>query len=118
MSRPKLACCNFIPGADELKEFALDHGFEGIDWTFTLENLPRHPAEESALVKTISTLNPLETRYHCAFKRVDLGDVSPEGAKNAIDIFRRVCRLVSKLRGRFLTVHVGLGRNTTLNKAG
>jgi sugar phosphate isomerase/epimerase len=115
MNRPKLACCNFIPETDQLREFALDHGFEGIDWTFTLENLPRNPAEESALVKTISKLNPLETLYHCAFKRVDLGDLDPEGAKYAIDVFHRVCRLVSKLQGRFLTLHVGLGRDTTID---
>ena len=30
-----------------------------------------------------------------------------------MNIFRRICRLVSKLEGRFLTIHVGLGRNTT-----
>jgi sugar phosphate isomerase/epimerase len=115
MSYPKLACCNFIPDVKHLKEFALEHGFEGVDWSFTPENLPRSPREESALVKTISSLHPLEVRYHCAFKRTDLGDANAEEAENAMRVFRRVCRLVSKLGGRFLTIHVGLGRNSTSN---
>lgn len=110
---PTLACCNFNADVVKLKEFALENGFAGIDWSFKQENLPRSPAEESALLKTISSLHPLEVRYHCAFKKIDLGDVDDENSKNAMNIFRRICRLVSKLEGRFLTIHVGLGRNTT-----
>ncbi|MEJ2429249.1 MAG: xylose isomerase, partial [Deltaproteobacteria bacterium] len=78
MNSPKLACCNFMPQIDDLKEFALGHGFAGIDWSFNLESLPQNPAEESALVKTISSLRPLEIRYHCAFKRIDLGDLDED----------------------------------------
>jgi sugar phosphate isomerase/epimerase len=115
MRNPKLACCNFIPEVNELKEFAHRHGFAGIDWSFNQENLPQSPSEETALVKTISTLRPLEVRYHCAFKKIDLGDLDEGNSKEAISIFQRICRLVSKLDGRFLTIHVGLGRETTLD---
>jgi len=115
MNSPKLACCNFIPQVGELKEFALQHRFVGIDWSFNQENLPQNPAEESALVKTISSLHPLEVRYHCAFKKIDLGDIDEVISEDAMSIFRRVCRLVSKLGGRFLTIHVGLGRDTTID---
>lgn len=115
MQSPKLACCNFISEAESLKEFALEHGFNGIDWSFIQENLPRSPSEESALVKTISSLHPLEVRYHCAFKKIDLGDLDDEKSKNGMNIFRQICRLVSKLGGRFLTIHVGLGRDTTID---
>ena len=110
---PKLACCNFIAEAGKLKAFALDHGFDGIDWTITLDDLPRTPAKGSALLKTISGLHPLEVRYHCAFHKIDLGDIDEGKAKTAEVLFRSVCRLVSKLEGRFLTIHIGLGRNTT-----
>lgn len=115
MHLPKLACCNFISDAETLREFALDHQFDGIDWSFNQENLPQNPAEESAMVRTITRLQPLEVRYHCAFKRTDLGDVDEENAKDAMLVFRRICRMVSKLRGKFLTIHVGLGRNSTNN---
>lgn len=115
MDRPKLACCNFISDVEALREFALNHKFDGIDWSFNRENLPQNPAEESALVRTITRLQPLEVHYHCAFNRTDFGDVDAERAKDAMIVFRRVCRLVSKLRGKFLTIHVGLGRNSTNN---
>jgi len=115
MNRPKLACCNFIADVNFLKEFAQDNHFDGIDWSFNQENLPQSPAEESTLAKTISGLQPLEVRYHCAFKRMDLGDVDTQRAEEAMTVFRRICRLVSKVRGRFLTIHVGLGRNSTNN---
>lgn len=115
MKRPRLACCNFIADVNSLKEFALDNHFDGIDWSFTQDNLPSNPAEESKLVKMISGLQPLEVRYHCAFKRMDLGDLEAHRAEQAMTVFRRICRLVSKVGGRFLTIHVGLGRNSTNN---
>lgn len=96
-----------------LRHFALEHGFEGVDWSFTAESLPRSPGQESAFSKTIADLYPLEIRYHCALRNTDLGDLHNEQAKSALDMFRRACRLVSKLGGHFLTIHVGLGRNTT-----
>ena len=110
---PKLACCNFISDPKELKAFALDLGFQGIDWSFTPENVPPTPAEESAMVKTIDQLHPLEIRYHCAFRRVDLGNNDEVKASRAFETLSSLCRLVSKLGGKFLTIHIGLGRNTT-----
>jgi hypothetical protein len=112
---PNLACCNFIPGVGELKQFALEHGFAGIDWSFYRDDLPPNAAAEAELGAAISGLQPLEIRYHCAFERTDLGDEDPEKAKEAMRIFRRVCRLVSKLEGRILTIHVGLGLDSTLD---
>jgi sugar phosphate isomerase/epimerase len=113
MGTLKLACCNFIPDPQLLRTFALEHGFQGIDWTFTLENLPRTPGEESSLVQSVSHLQPLEVRYHCALEKTDLGDENMEARRDALRVFRHVCRLVSKLGGRYLTIHVGLGRNST-----
>jgi len=109
MNRPKLICCNFIPETKELKNFALEHGFDGVDWTFNSENLPQNPMQESLTVKTITALHPLEVRYHCAFNKTDLGDVDSKKADEALKIFRRVCLLVSKSGGQFLTIHVNGG---------
>jgi sugar phosphate isomerase/epimerase len=113
MRTPRIACCNFIADVHELREFAFRHGFAGVDWTFTMERLPRTPREESSLVETISKLHPLEVRYHCALNRIDLGDLEMERAEKALEILRRVCRLVSKVGGKFLTIHVGLGLDST-----
>jgi hypothetical protein len=114
MNLPKLACCNFISDVGALGAFAQKHDFEGIEWSLTPENLPKNPAQESALVASIAGLNPLEVRYHCAFPKTDLGDVDPEKARYALEVLRRVCRVISKLGGRFLTIHVGLGRDSTV----
>jgi len=113
MNRPKIACCNFISDVDELKRFAIDNGFEGVDWSFTRESFPQALVQESQLVEDISRLKPLEIRYHCAFNKVDIGDEDDAEARRAMKMFRRVSRVVSKLGGSFLTIHVGLGRDNT-----
>lgn len=112
MSEPRLAMCNFIPEVESLRRMALDCGFDGIDWTLTLEDLPDGGSEEYRLRKTLSRLRPLEVRYHCAFNGVDLGQADPHQAAHAASVFRKACRLVSSLEGRFMTIHLGLGRDS------
>ncbi len=80
MQAPILACCNFINNAMDLRDFALGHGFAGVDWTFTLETLPQGPAAEAYLARDLAGLRPLEIRYHCAFQRAELGAEDPEEA--------------------------------------
>lgn len=115
MTPPKLALCNFVPDVEKLRHTALAHGFSGVDWTFKLQDLPTNDVDELRLIKRISRLHPMEVRYHCAFEGVDLGDADPSKADAAMEIFRRACRLVSKVDGRFMTVHVGLGRESSMD---
>jgi sugar phosphate isomerase/epimerase len=112
MNKPRLAICNFISDVDRLRETALNHGFSGVDWTLMQEDLPTNDVDESRLLRRISRLQPLEVRYHCAFKGMDLGDGDRNRAREAVEIFRKACRLVSKLDGRFMTIHIGLGRES------
>jgi len=112
MNLPTVAVCNFIPDTGDLRKWALLHGFSGVDWTFMLEDLPRNRIEESRLLKNISILDGLEIRYHCAFKGVDLGDEDDRKADAAMKVFRKVCRIVHRLEGKFMTVHLGLGRKS------
>lgn len=113
MIRPKLACCNFFANGKLLKEFALDRGFDGVDWSLTEETLPNDLRDEKALMKTIAELHPLEVRYHGSFEGIDLGDDEEEEADRAMAVFLRAARLVSRLGGRHLTIHIGLGRDST-----
>jgi sugar phosphate isomerase/epimerase len=113
MSQPKLVMCNFIPDVDEQKRMAMAHGFSGVDWTFKPEDLPGNGYDESRLLKKISRLRPLEVRYHCAFKGLDVGDTDTAKAEAAMELYRKVCGMVSKLDGRFMTVHLGLGRDSS-----
>lgn len=110
---PKLAMCNFISDVSMLRRFAIANGFSGVDWTFKIEDIPRTPLDETRLLKKISQLQPLEVRYHCAFNGIDLGDVQSHSAQRAMLTFQRACRLVSRMDGRYMTIHVGLGRDST-----
>ena len=64
MDPPTLAMCNFIPETDLLAEFAHEHGFAGVEWSFTPENLPENQAGFKALEREMAPLAPLEVRYH------------------------------------------------------
>jgi len=110
---PKLACPNFIADVNQLREFARENGFNGIDWSFNLDDFPDSPAAESDLIRMISCLEPLEVRYHCAFKKVDFGNIDKVEDEKAMTVFKRVCSLVSLLRGDTLTIHLGLGQENT-----
>jgi sugar phosphate isomerase/epimerase len=110
---PKLVMCNFFSDMEELRTFAHEYGFSGIDFSFNLQKLPETPAQESQWVKDISTLAPLEIRYHCPFDRIDIGHDDPEQARAAKDLFCRVVRLISKVGGRYITLHIGLGHDST-----
>ena len=101
------------PDLNRLRLFAIEHEFDGIDWSFDLEHLPRGPAEDSRWVKLLSALEPLELRFHCPFLKVDIGHEDSEKGREAIGIFQRIIQLVSKAGGKYLTLHIGLGHDTT-----
>ncbi len=111
--RPKLAMCNIFSDGSMLKAFALHYGFSGIDWSFDVHTLPATPGEESSCVQSLSALKPLEVRYHCPFYQIDLGHNDPREAQEAEALFHRIIRLVSKAEGRHLTIHIGLGHDST-----
>lgn len=111
--RPKLVMCNIFSDMDKLGRFAHENGFSGIDWSFDVNELPETPEEESRWVKALSVLEPLEVRYHCPFHQIDLGHDDPRQAKAAGALFRSITRLVSKAGGRYLTIHIGLGHDST-----
>ena len=112
-SVPKLAMTNFITDLQRLRRFAIDSGFEGIDWSFDLEHLPNSPVEDSRWVKLLSALEPLELRFHCPFMKLDIGHEDSGKGERAMGIFQRIIQLVSKADGKYLTLHIGLGHDTT-----
>jgi len=111
--KPKLIMCNIFPDAGQVTAFALKHGFDGIDWSFELDRLPETPVEESRWARSQALLKPFEVRYHCPFYQLDLGHDDPSAAKRAEAVFQRIIRLVSKVGGRYLSIHIGLGLDST-----
>jgi sugar phosphate isomerase/epimerase len=111
--KPKMAIGNIFPDPETLKAFTRSYGFSGIEWSFDLEALPRTPARESEWVQRVIALRPFELRFHCPFYQVDLGHDDPDEAESADNLFRHIIRLVTKAEGKYLTIHVGLGHNST-----
>jgi sugar phosphate isomerase/epimerase len=109
---PILAMPNFIQEPGELKRFAIENGFSGIDWSLDLSQLPATPLEESAWAAVQKDMNPLEVRYHCPFANVDIGHEDMEVRKKSMALFKRMIRLVAKAGGKYLTIHLGLGHAT------
>ncbi|MBS0012350.1 MAG: sugar phosphate isomerase/epimerase [Desulfobacterales bacterium] len=109
----KIAMCNFMENPRDLSDFAQKHGFDGIDWSFDMAGIPQNPREESLWAKQIKSLTPLEIRYHCPFDRVDIGHEDPGQQRRAAALFRKIIRIVARTGGGYLTLHVGLGRDST-----
>jgi len=112
-TRPKVVAPNIYNDPEIMKQFAADNGFDGIDWSFDLERLPETPVDESRWAKRQAKMAPFEVRYHCPFLKVDIGHEDRESQAKAMDIFRRMIRLTSKAHRKYLSLHVGLGHNTT-----
>ncbi|MDR3603468.1 MAG: sugar phosphate isomerase/epimerase [Syntrophaceae bacterium] len=116
MASPKLACCNFIPKVSELREYSLDYGFSGIDWTFTPEDVPSSDVEETDLMRNLLSLRPLEIRYHLFFVEKEIGRKDFAQATMERGLFFRACRVISRLGGKYVTIHVGLDRRQSANE--
>lgn len=110
---PRIVCPNFIEPVEELVEFANDYKFDGVDWTFSPENMPRDRSEEFRFISGIHKLKPLQVRYHCYFNDSGLGDHDILRQEAAMKTFHSALRLVSKVQGRSMTVHIGLGRDSS-----
>ncbi len=111
--KPTIAMCNIFPTAAEIREFAYEYAFSGIDWSFEMESIPKTPSEESMWVLELLSLSPLEVRYHCPFYQMDIGHNDASEAKVAEHLFQRIIRLVSRVGGKYLSIHIGLGRDST-----
>jgi sugar phosphate isomerase/epimerase len=110
---PKIALRNIFSDVDKLWQFSVENGFTGIDWNVEIVSMPNTPAAETRWVNRQIKLNPLEIRYHCPFKKIDIGHEDPEQAKQALTLFRRIIRRIAKAGGKYLTIHVGLGHDST-----
>ncbi len=61
----------------------------------------------------MKTLSPLEIPYHCSVPQVGIGHENACEHSRAAEIFACVIRLIAKAGGGYLTIHAGLGHDTT-----
>jgi sugar phosphate isomerase/epimerase len=109
---PVLACPNIIDDLADLREFALDLGFRGVDWSLNSANVPRTQAEEMRWIAGMKSLKPLMVRFHCFFPERDLASSDADEARQALGIMKRVVGMAAKAVDRaVLTIHLGLNRS-------
>lgn len=113
MWAPKLACCNLNRNPDYLRRLAQELELQGVEWTIGPEDWPLTASWERQFVATLERLEPLEIRLHLALPGLDLGEIDPERAALALRTYEYLCQLAAKLRIRYLTIHLGLGREST-----
>jgi len=102
----RLALTNiFDQDAVKLAEFACKFGFEGIDWSLRLNQNQRD------FLQKMDQLKGFEVRYHCFWPRIDFA-YADQRAEKAMHIFRQMIGFVSKVDGRYITVHIGLGQSS------
>lgn len=106
MKNPRFALTNiFDQDAGRLAEFAHKFGFEGIDWSLSLNQSQRD------FLRKMDKLKGFEVRYHCFWPRIDFA-YADQRAEQAMHIFRQMMGFVSKADGRYITVHIGLGQSS------
>lgn len=99
-----LAMSNIFPDVESVKAFALEHHFQGIDWSFDLEVLPRSPMAVSRWVRGQTKLSPFEIRYHCPFYQLDLGHDDPAQAEEAAAVFRHIVETYLSRQGERMRI--------------
>ena len=106
MKKLKFALINiFGQDAKKLGDFALKFAFKGIDWSLSLD------LSERDFLRKMNMLKGFEVRYHCAWPRIDIA-YADQRAEQAMHIFRQMMVFVSKVDGRYITIHIGLGQTS------
>jgi sugar phosphate isomerase/epimerase len=111
---PIIALPNFISQPELLRDFALEYKFKGVEWTFVPENLPLNGAPDMAETqRAINILAPFEIRFHAALPHTEPGHEDEAEAQKAVEALMDACRMTADLGGKFLTIHLGLGLDST-----
>lgn len=101
---PKIALCNiFDQDGARLAAFARQHGFTAIDWTVDPD------LSEQRFLSEIGHLDGLEVRYHCRFFDHEIACCGRAGVR-ALEVYRGVIQKIRAAGGKFMTLHIGLGR--------
>ncbi len=102
---PCIAIVNiFDQDAGRLLDFAMSHGFQGIDWT-----IDQHQSKGDFL-STMECLKSLEVRFHCPFRGVDPGYADAQRAAASLAVLTETMERIALAGRSHMTVHTGFGR--------
>jgi len=103
--KPRIAIVNlFDQDAGRLLDFAVSHGFEGIDWT-----IDQHQSRQEFLT-VMERLESLEVRFHCPFHGVDIGYADARRTASSLAVLTETMERIALAGRSHMTVHTGFGR--------
>ena len=110
--RPKLVMSsNQDSDKDSDVEFAINNGFDGVDWSFALNRMPFNTESRTRLISQIRRLEGhlVEVRFHAPFRHAEIGCRDRSISQWAMELYVKTLELIAEAGGRFLTLHIGLG---------
>jgi len=117
-SRPQIAISNKVFAApQDLLAYCRRHHSRAIDFSFAWD--AQKPADIQREVRKLATLaaNDFEIRYHCPFFLVEMAHRDSEKAREALSLLQHCIDLAADFGGKYMTVHIGLGRSTSAELA-
>jgi len=104
----KIACSSRPSGSDfeAAIEFALSHGFDGIDYNLDFARLPVASGAVARLRSMMAGAN-LPFKFHAPCTDVELGHVDPEVRQTSLRYLGCYVNAVAALGGTEITIHLG-----------
>jgi sugar phosphate isomerase/epimerase len=92
-------------------EFAINNGFDGVDWSFAIDRIPLDYKSKPHFISQIRRLqnHGIEVRFHTPFVNAEIGHRDYTMSKSAMGVYLRILKLIAEAGGQFLTLHTGLG---------
>lgn len=115
LASPKIALSSrYSRSAEDLIQFAVNHGFNGVEYTVQAET-NEHLQDEYANMRVLAE-SGLEIRYHLQFKEIELSHEDVTYAEKSASHIKECIDLINNLGGRYAIVHLCLGYRQTLHK--
>ena len=115
VTRPKIALSSrYSRSADELIQFAVNHGFDGVEYTIQAEKSENLQGEYANM--QVLAASDLEIRYHLQFKEIELSHYDLTYAEKSASHIKECIDLINNLGGRYAIVHLCLGYRHALHK--
>ena len=110
--RPKLVMSSRVESDKDLDvKFALKNSFDGMDWSFAEDQMPFDTGSKEKFLNQIKRLeeHQVEVRYHTPFRHAEFGHQNHAIARQAVEFYFKTIELIANAKGKFLTLHIGLG---------
>lgn len=110
--RPKLVMASNLKANKDIDvDFAIKNGFDGVDWSFSLDRMPFDNESKTHFISQVRKLegHHVEVRFHAPFHNAEIGYHDDGVSQWAMELYLETLEIIFKAGGQFLTLHIGLG---------